>query len=124
MNYSYGSFVIRLTSSQKTGSYLNGIKNIIVRDGELSFEDGTELGKVKTGKWTDIDLTLDLIKGEQSVSVAGGEPVTIAIDKLKSENAADTDGILPIRGFGISHLETGSTIPSYSFEAYFADKDK
>ena len=123
MNYSYGSFVIRLTSSQKTGSYLNGIKNIIVRDGELSFEDGTELGKVKTGKWTDIDLTLDLIKGEQSVSVAGGEPVTIAIDKLKSENAADTDGILPIRGFGISHLETGSTIPSYSFEAYFADID-
>lgn len=116
MNYSYGSFVIKLTSSQKTGSYLSGIKNIVMRDGVLSFENGTELGKVKTEKWTDIDLTLDLIKGEQSVSVAGGTPVTIAIDKLNSENIADTDGILPIRGFGISHLETGSTIPSYSFE--------
>lgn len=121
MNYSYGSFIIRLTSSQKTGSYLNGIKNIVMRDGVLSFEDGTELGKVKTGKWTDIDLTLDLIKGEQSMSVAGGTPVTIAIDKLNSENAADTEGILPIRGFGISHLETGSTIPSYSFEMYLSE---
>lgn len=44
INYVYGKFIIMLTTSSKTGSYVYGSKTISVNDGMLSFEDGTAAG--------------------------------------------------------------------------------
>lgn len=121
INYVYGNFIIRLTTSTSTGSFVYGMKTINITDGILSFEDGTEIGEIKSNKWTDITCYYDFINGTQSVSVAGGTPVSVEIAKLKSETVDDVSSILPIRGFAVAYMSTGSTIPSYSFEAYLSD---
>lgn len=122
--HEYGSYILRLGTSTKEGSFLEGMKTLNMKDGVLySCDESTEIGKVKAGKFTPIDVTLDLINGTQTVSIAGSDPVVCEIDKLKSSSADDTADILPIRSFGINSMATGSTIPSYSFEAYISDID-
>lgn len=127
INYSYGNLTLKLTPATATGSYVAGAKTINIIDGMLKFDDkntaelGTDIGKLKTGKWTDVDCTLDFINGTETVSVAGGTPETIPIAKLNSENTDDLSDYAPVRGLAIAYMATGSTIPSYSFEVYLAD---
>lgn len=121
INYSYGSFTIKLSPATDTGSYVEGLKLIDVKDGVLSFEDGTEIGRIKTGKWTDVECRIDLINGTLTASVAGGTPKTIEKEELVSENESELDGLLPFRGFAAAYMATGSTIPSYSYETYISE---
>ncbi len=121
INCSYGTFTVKLTPDTKASSYVNGVKLINFTDSTVTAADGTEIGQIKTGKWTDIDCVLNLIDGTESISIAGGTPVTAAIDELTSESASDVSSILPLRGFVVAYVSTGSTIPSYSFETYLTD---
>ena len=121
INYVYGNFTLKLTPATATGSYISGAKNLNIIDGAVQFEDGTEIGRLKTGKWTDIELDIDFVKGTETAAVAGGTPQEIVIDALRSENADDVSNYAPIRGFAVAYMATGSTIPSYSFETYLSD---
>ena len=49
--------------------------------------------------------------------------MSVAISKLQSTKAEDTVNVLPIYSFGAGAMNTGSTIPAYSFEAYITDID-
>ena len=121
INYAYGNFTVKLTPATATGSYVSGAKTINIIDGSVQFEDGTEIGRLKTNKWTDIGLDIDFVNGAETASVAGGTSVSTDIAALRSEIADDVSAYAPIRGFAIAYMPTGSTIPSYSFEAYLSD---
>lgn len=119
--YLYGTFDIKLTTAAKVSSYVPGLKVVNVSGNTITAADGTEIGKIKTGKWTDIECILDLVNGTETVSIAGGTPVVCGVEDLKSSDITKTEDILPMRGFDIAYTATGSTIPSYSFEAYITE---
>ncbi|MGM9937881.1 MAG: hypothetical protein ACI38A_11095, partial [Candidatus Ornithomonoglobus sp.] len=121
INYSYGSFTLKLNQSGKIASWMDGLEILRVADGEVLIPDGTSAGKIKTAKWTDVDVTLDIDRGIAEASIAGSDGVSCDIDKLQTSSWSDTELILPIKGFTVTYTKNPSTIPSYPFEFYMTD---
>ncbi len=119
--HEYGSYTLKLTPRTSSGSYIEGLKLIDVKDGTLLLQNGTEIGRIKTGKWTDVECRVDLLNGTVTASVAGGTPVTEENDLLRSESTEELTDMLPFKGMAVAYMSTGSTIPSYSFETYIAE---
>lgn len=121
INYTYGRFILKLNQSTKTASFMNGLEALTAKDGELFLPDGTSAGSIKTGKWTDIDIVLDIDRGVETVYIAGNDGVSCNIAKLQTADKADTEKLLPIAGISVSYVQNPSTIIAYPFEAYISD---
>lgn len=121
LHYSYGYFGIKLTSSSKAASWMDGISILNVADGAVTMYDGTNVGRLKRNKWTDIDVWIDLDRGTEAVSVAGDEPVTCGIEKLQTSDINDATSLIPVKGINFIYTANPSTIVSYPFEAYITD---
>ena len=121
INYTYGSFTMKLLQSSKIASWVDGLEILRIADSEVLLCDGTSAGKIKTSKWTDIDVTLDIDRGISEISIAGGEPVSCNVEKLQTSSWSDTELILPIKGIAVTYTKNPSTIPSYPFEFYITD---
>ncbi|MGN0107988.1 MAG: hypothetical protein ACI4A5_09890, partial [Hominilimicola sp.] len=116
-----GAFTVKLTNSAKAASWMDGITVMSVGDGYVYMYDGTEAGQLKNGKWTDIDVWIDLDRGEESISIAGSDIVKCDIDKLQTSNKSDANSLLPLRGVNFIYTSHPSTIVSYTFETYITD---
>lgn len=116
-----GSFTVKLTTSTKAASWMDGMTVMSVSDGYVYMYDGTEAGQLKNGKWTDIDIWIDLDRGTESVSIAGGEPTECDIAQLQTENISDTASLIPLRGVNFIYTAHPLTSVSYTFETYITD---
>ena len=121
MSFMLGAYNIKLTNTAKAASWMDGITVMSVNDGYVYMYDGTQAGQLKTGKWTDIDIWVDLDRGTEIISIAGDDPVTCNIDRLQTSNADDAASLLPIRGINVIYTAHPSTIVSYTFETYITD---
>lgn len=121
INFVYGKFNIKLYQTNKTASWMDGLVVMNVDDGDVKLYDGTVAGKLKTNMWTSVDIIIDIDRGTESISVAGGERVSCNIDLLQTSSWEDTSLIFPIRGFSVAYTKNPSTIPSYPFEFYMTD---
>ncbi|MGN0164262.1 MAG: hypothetical protein ACI4EA_11910, partial [Candidatus Ornithomonoglobus sp.] len=116
-----GAFTVKLTNTAKAASWMDGMTVMSVGDGTVYMYDGTAAGQLKNGKWTDVDIWIDLDRGTESISVAGDEPVMCDIEKLQTSNKSDADSLLPLRGLNFIYTSHPSTIVSYTFETYITD---
>ena len=116
-----GSFTVKLTTSTKAASWMDGMTVMSVSDGYVHMYDGTEAGQLKNGKWTDIDIWIDLDRGTESVSIAGGEPTECDIAQLQTTNINDTASLIPLRGVNFIYTAHPLTSVSYTFETYITD---
>lgn len=121
INHEYGWYGIKLASTAKAGSWMDGIQILSMEDGILKLYDGTEAGAVKNGEWTDVDVWLDLDRCTETVSVAGGEKVSCQIAKLETSDKSAITSLLPLRGFTVIYTKYPSLSPSYAFDTYITD---
>lgn len=121
INYISGNFTLKFNQSGKIASSMEGLEILRIADGEVQLCDGSSAGKIKTAKWTDIDITIDIDRGVEEASIAGGDNVSCNIDKLQTSSWSDVEYLLPMKGFTITYTANPSTIPSYPFEFYMTD---
>ncbi len=121
LNHTYGYYGIKLTSSQKASSWMDGIQVLSMEDGMLKMYDGTEVGKVKSGEWTDVDVWVDLDRCTETATIAGGSKVTCAIEKLNTSDKSSITSLIPLRGFTVIYTKYPSLSPSYAFDTYITD---
>lgn len=121
INHTYGYFGIKLTSSTKIGSWMEGMQVLSVEDGILKLYDGTEAGAVKGGKWTDVDVWIDLDRCTQTVSIAGGDPVTGTVKQLDTSDKSAVASLLPVRGLSIMYMDDPNSLSNFAFDTYLTD---
>ena len=120
LNHTYGQFGIKLTTSTKAASSMNGMQILTVNDGLIKLYDGTEAGEVKGGKWTDVDVWIDLDRYTEEISIGGGDKVSCRIDKLDTSDKNALTSFIPIRGMSIA-LSGNSGMATAAFDAYITD---
>ncbi len=121
LNYLYGRFIIKLNQTAKTASYMNGLEALTVNDGEIILPNGTSAGNIKTGKWTDIDIILDIDRGTETIYIAGNDGISCNIPMLQTSNKTDAEKLLPITGISFTYVQNPSTIVAYPFDAYISE---
>lgn len=122
LNHTYGWYGIKLASTAKAGSWMDGIQIASVEDGALKLYDGTTVaGRLKSGSWTDVDVWIDLDRCTETVSVAGGEKVSCKIEKLDTSDKNEIASLIPLRGFTMIYTKYPSLSPSYAFDTYITD---
>lgn len=121
LNHNYGWYGIKLTSSSKVSSWMDGMQVLSMEDGMLKMCDGTAAGEVKNGAWTDVDVWIDLDRCTEIVSIGGGDKMSCDIPQLNTSDKNSIKNLIPLRGFTIIYTKYPSLSPSYAFDTYISD---